>query len=68
MTNPPTYNSRILVDVAMGRKPADLVILKGSWVSVSQVKSSLTRILPFQARESPTSVQMQPTQWVQIHR
>src|SRR4030065_1833051 len=34
MTNPPPFDSRILVDVAMGRKPADLVILKGSWVSV----------------------------------
>jgi adenine deaminase len=36
MTDPQTWDiiSRSLVDVAMGRKPADLVIRKGRWVSV----------------------------------
>ncbi len=34
MTKPPPFNSRILVDVAMGRKAADLLIRAGSWVSV----------------------------------
>lgn len=28
------YNSRLLVDVAMGRKPADLIFRSGSWVCV----------------------------------
>ncbi len=34
MTKPPPFNSRNLVDVAMGRKAADLLIRAGSWVSV----------------------------------
>jgi len=41
-----TKLTRALVDVAMGRLPADLVILNGKWCPSSPARSSPARMLP----------------------